>query len=158
REQRRAHLLVHIAAKARTGRLGRSPAAFLGPGDCLLAISFSGRTRAIVDAASRAEKAGATVIALTCTAKSPLLRHTGIALVADAHKGKFKAEWPLRTAMASVARAFCLYAADQLSEEELGSRRATWTSGRFGLRYEDTKHNATSVRRVHSLDSLGPNR
>ncbi|HLF76026.1 MAG TPA: MurR/RpiR family transcriptional regulator [Dehalococcoidia bacterium] len=132
-------------------------AAFLGPGDCLLAISFSGRTRAIVDAASRASQSGATVITLTCNARSPLLRHTRIALVADAHKGKFKAEWPLRTAMASVARSFCLYAADQLTEEELGSRRATWTSGRFGLRYEDSKHNTTSVRRVHSLDGLkGP--
>ncbi|HLG11703.1 MAG TPA: MurR/RpiR family transcriptional regulator, partial [Dehalococcoidia bacterium] len=74
-------------------------AAFLGEGDCLIAISVSGRTRPIVDAASRAADAGATVIAMTCNARSPILKQATIQLVVDAQKGKFDAEWPLRTAL-----------------------------------------------------------
>jgi hypothetical protein len=61
-------------------------AAFVGPGDCLVAVSFSGRTRATVDAAARASKAGATVIVITCNRRGPILRHAGIAIVLDARQ------------------------------------------------------------------------
>jgi RpiR family transcriptional regulator, carbohydrate utilization regulator len=113
-------------------------AAFIGPGDCLIAVSFSGKTRAIVDAASRASHAGATVIALTCSANSPLIQSASLALMLDARRGKFTTEWPLRTAMVAVGRALMLYVADQLSEGDLNHRRSTWSSGRFGLRYQET--------------------
>lgn len=113
-------------------------AAFMGAGDCLLAISFSGRTRATVDAASRAAKGGATVIALTCNQHSPLLRHAAIPIVVDARETHISAEWPLRTAMLAVVRALSLYVADEFSVDELGARRSTWASGRFGMRYESS--------------------
>lgn len=112
-------------------------AAFVGPGDVLLAVSFSGRTRATVDAAARASKAGATVIVLTCNRRGPLLRHASVAIVLDARQARTEVEWPLRTAMLAVARSLSLYVADEFSQEELGNRRGTWASGRFGLRYDD---------------------
>jgi DNA-binding MurR/RpiR family transcriptional regulator len=110
-------------------------AAFLGEGDCLIAISVSGRTRPIVDAANRASAAGATVIAMTCNARSPILKQASIQLVVDAQKGKFEAEWPLRTALVAVARALITYMAQHLPQDELNQRRSTWSSARFGLRY-----------------------
>jgi len=110
-------------------------AAFLGEGDCLIAISVSGRTRPIVDAASRAADAGATVIAMTCNARSPILKQATIQLVVDAQKGKFDAEWPLRTALGAVGRALITHMSQHVPQEELNQRRSTWSSGRFGLRY-----------------------
>jgi len=57
-------------------------------------------------------------------------------VVLDAGRGKFKAEWPSRTAMTAVARAITLTVADQMPADELRHRRLTWTSGRFGIRYD----------------------
>jgi DNA-binding MurR/RpiR family transcriptional regulator len=108
-------------------------AGFLTEQDCLVAISVSGKTRPIVDAAARAAGNGCPVIALCGSNRAPLLRHTGIALVIDAQKGKFE-EPPIRTALIAVSRALTRYVADQLPEEELQRRRGTWSSGRFGLR------------------------
>jgi DNA-binding MurR/RpiR family transcriptional regulator len=110
-------------------------AAFLNEQDCLIAISVSGKTRPIVDAAARAAASGATVIALCGTSRAPLLRHAGLSLVIDALKGRFQ-EAPIRTAMLAVSRALVQYVADQLPQDELRKRRGTWSSGRFGLRYE----------------------
>jgi DNA-binding MurR/RpiR family transcriptional regulator len=112
-------------------------AAFLERGDVLLAISYSGRTRSIVDAADRALDAGASVLTFTCNARSTLARRSTIALVADASRGKFGAEWPFRTAMIAVARAMTLAIADHLPADELARRRSTWTSGRLGIRYTE---------------------
>jgi DNA-binding MurR/RpiR family transcriptional regulator len=110
-------------------------AAFLDEGDCLIAISVSGRTRPIVDAAARAAAAGATVIALTCDAKSPILKHATIPLVLDGGKGKFDAEWPLRTALVAVSRALITYLTHHLPQEDLNRRRSKWSSARSGIRY-----------------------
>jgi DNA-binding MurR/RpiR family transcriptional regulator len=112
-------------------------AAFLRQGDVLLAISYSGRTRSVVDAAGRALDAGATIVCLTCSARSMLTRRSTIALVADASLGRFGAEWPMRTAMIAVARTITLAVSDYLPAEELAHRRSTWTSGRLGMRYSD---------------------
>lgn len=113
-------------------------AAFVGPGDCLIAISYSGLTRATVDAAARAANGGATVIVLTCNRRGPLLRHASIATLLDARQTRLDAEWPLRTAMLAVTRALSLYVADEFSQDELQSRRGAWASGRFNMRYEDS--------------------
>jgi DNA-binding MurR/RpiR family transcriptional regulator len=112
-------------------------AGFIGPGDVLVAVSFSGRTRATVDAAARAAKAGATVVALTCNRRGPILRHTSIAILLDARQARVDSEWPMRTAMLAVARSLSMYVADEFSQDELGSRRSTWASARFGMRYDD---------------------
>jgi DNA-binding MurR/RpiR family transcriptional regulator len=112
-------------------------AAFLEAGDCLLAISFSGRTRATVDAAERAARGGASVIVLSCNRHGPLLRHATVRLVIDARSHRIDSEWPMRTAMLAVTRALTLYVADEFSQDELGLRRSTWASGRFGMRYDD---------------------
>ena len=111
--------------------------AFLTHGDCLLVISYSGRTRATVDAAERAARGGATVITLTCNRRGPVLRHTGIPLIIDARANRLEAEWPLRTAMLAVTRSLSLHVADEFSQDELLARRSTWASGRYGMRYAD---------------------
>jgi DNA-binding MurR/RpiR family transcriptional regulator len=72
---------------------------------------------------------------MTCNARSPMLKHAAIQLVVDAQKGKFEAEWPLRTALVAVSRALITYMTQHLPQEELNQRRSTWSSGRFGLRY-----------------------
>ena len=110
-------------------------AGFLTEQDCLIAVSASGKTRPIVDAAARAAASGATVIALCGSSRAPLLRHAGISLVIDAQKGKFQ-EAPIRTAMLAVSRGLVQYVADQLPQDELRKRRGTWSSARFGLRYQ----------------------
>ena len=110
-------------------------AGFLTEHDCLIAISASGKTRPIVDAAMRAAAGGATVIALCGSSRAPLLKHASLALVIDAQKGKFL-EGPIRTAMLAVSRALTLYVTDHVPQDELRKRRGTWSSGRFNLRYE----------------------
>lgn len=109
-------------------------AALLGQDDVLVAISFSGRTRGTVDAATRAKESGATIVSLTCSRKSPLLEVTDIPIVLDAGGGR-PDEWPMRTALFAIARAITLEVADQLRPAELNRRRARWSSGRFGIRY-----------------------
>ena len=111
-------------------------AAFLGPADALIAVSFSGRTRTVVDAAARAAESEATVVALTCNQRSPLTTSATVPLVLDAGKGKFAAEWPLRTALMAVSRALVMSVADCIPVADLQRNRARWTSGRFGMRYE----------------------
>lgn len=110
-------------------------AALLGQEDVLVAISFSGRTRGTVDAAARAREAGATVLALTCATRSPLLAQADLAVVLN---GAGREEWPLRTGLFAVARALTLEVADHLRPAELQRRRARWSSGRFGIRYDST--------------------
>jgi RpiR family carbohydrate utilization transcriptional regulator len=61
-------------------------ASLLGPGDCLVVVSNSGRTRDLMDASDIARKNGATVIALTATA-SPLASAAHIHLAADHPEG-----------------------------------------------------------------------
>jgi len=111
-------------------------ATFVGPSDALVAVSFSGRTRSVADAAERASESGAMVVALTCNARSPLVKSAGVALCVDATKGRFAAEWPLRTALMAVARAVVMSVSEYIPAEDLQRRRASWTSGRFGMRYD----------------------
>ena len=59
-----------------------------------------------------------------------------MSLVLDAGKGKFAAEWPLRTALMAVSRALVMSVADCIRVADLQRNRARWTSGRFGMRYE----------------------
>ena len=61
-------------------------ATLLGPGDCLVIISNSGRTRDLMDAADIARKNGATTIAITASG-SPLANTCHIHLSADHPEG-----------------------------------------------------------------------
>jgi RpiR family carbohydrate utilization transcriptional regulator len=61
-------------------------ASLLGPGDCLVIVSNSGRTRDLMDAADIARKHGATVITIT-TSGSPLALAGHIQLAADHPEG-----------------------------------------------------------------------
>ncbi len=61
-------------------------ASLLGPGDCLVIVSNSGRTRDLMDAADIARKHGATVICIT-TSGSPLAQTSHIHLAADHPEG-----------------------------------------------------------------------
>lgn len=68
------------------GHMQVMSASLLGPGDCVVVISNSGRTRDLMDAASIAGKKGATTIVITATA-SPLAAAGQIHLAADHPEG-----------------------------------------------------------------------
>jgi RpiR family transcriptional regulator, carbohydrate utilization regulator len=68
------------------GHMQVMSASLLGPGDCLVIISNSGRTRDLMDAADIARKHGATVITIT-TSGSPLATASHIHLAADHPEG-----------------------------------------------------------------------
>ncbi|MFT4219841.1 MAG: MurR/RpiR family transcriptional regulator [Microbacterium sp.] len=61
-------------------------AALLGPGDLVVAISFSGETRTIVAMAQRARTAGAAVIAVTGNRESHLAKAADVVLQSVSHE------------------------------------------------------------------------
>ncbi|MCJ7799112.1 MAG: SIS domain-containing protein, partial [Polaromonas sp.] len=68
------------------GHMQVMSASLLGPGDCVVVISNSGRTRDLMDACDIAHKNGATTIVITATA-SPLAKAGHIHLAADHPEG-----------------------------------------------------------------------
>lgn len=68
------------------GHMQVMSASLLGPGDCVVIISNSGRTRDLMDAADIARKHGATVITITASG-SPLAIADHIHLAADHPEG-----------------------------------------------------------------------
>jgi len=68
------------------GHMQVMSASLLGPGDCVVIISNSGRTRDLMDAADIARKHGATVITITASG-SPLATAGHIHLAADHPEG-----------------------------------------------------------------------
>lgn len=68
------------------GHMQVMSATLLGPGDCAVIISNSGRTRDLMDAADIARKNGATTIAITASG-SPLASACHIHLAADHPEG-----------------------------------------------------------------------
>jgi RpiR family carbohydrate utilization transcriptional regulator len=76
---------VHTIAHS-DGHMQVMSATLLGPGDCLVVISNSGRTRDLMDACDIARKNGATTIVLTATG-SPLASGGHIHLAADHPEG-----------------------------------------------------------------------
>jgi RpiR family carbohydrate utilization transcriptional regulator len=68
------------------GHMQVMSASLLGPGDCVVVISNSGRTRDLMDACDIARKNGATTIVITATA-SPLAAAGNIHLAADHPEG-----------------------------------------------------------------------
>ena len=68
------------------GHMQVMSASLLGPGDCVVVISNSGRTRDLMDACDIARKNGATTIVITATA-SPLAAAGQIHLAADHPEG-----------------------------------------------------------------------
>ena len=68
------------------GHMQVMSASLLGPGDCVVVISNSGRTRDLMDACDIARKNGATTIVITATA-SPLAAAGQIHLSADHPEG-----------------------------------------------------------------------
>jgi len=68
------------------GHMQVMSASLLGPGDCVVVISNSGRTRDLMDACDIAQKNGATTIVITATG-SPLAAAGHIHLAADHPEG-----------------------------------------------------------------------
>jgi RpiR family carbohydrate utilization transcriptional regulator len=68
------------------GHMQVMSASLMGPGDCLVVISNSGRTRDLMDACDIARKNGATTIVIT-TSGSPLAMAGHIHLAADHPEG-----------------------------------------------------------------------
>ncbi|MBX3609754.1 MAG: SIS domain-containing protein [Hydrogenophaga sp.] len=68
------------------GHMQVMSASLLGPGDCVVIVSNSGRTRDLMDAADIARKHGATVITITASG-SPLAQAGHIHLAADHPEG-----------------------------------------------------------------------
>ena len=76
---------VHSIAYS-DGHMQVMSASLLGPGDCVVVISNSGRTRDLMDACDIARKNGATTIVITATG-SPLAAAGNIHLAADHPEG-----------------------------------------------------------------------
>ncbi|HSW16637.1 MAG TPA: SIS domain-containing protein [Ramlibacter sp.] len=76
---------VHTAALS-DGHLQVMSATLLGPGDCLVVISNSGRTRDLIDASDIARRNGATTIVITASG-SPMAAAGHIHLAADHPEG-----------------------------------------------------------------------
>ena len=76
---------VHTVAYS-DGHMQVMSASMLGPGDCVVVISNSGRTRDLMDACDIARKNGATTIVITSTG-SPLASAGHIHLAADHPEG-----------------------------------------------------------------------
>ena len=76
---------VHTVAYS-DGHMQVMSASMLGPGDCVVVISNSGRTRDLIDACDIARKNGATTIVITSTG-SPLAAAAHIHLAADHPEG-----------------------------------------------------------------------
>ncbi|MDQ3270613.1 MAG: SIS domain-containing protein, partial [Pseudomonadota bacterium] len=76
---------VHAIAYS-DGHMQVMSASMLGPGDCVVIISNSGRTRDLMDAESIARKNGATTIVITASG-SPLASAAHIHLAADHPEG-----------------------------------------------------------------------
>jgi RpiR family carbohydrate utilization transcriptional regulator len=76
---------VHAIAYS-DGHMQVMSASMLGPGDCVVIISNSGRTRDLMDAADIARKRGATTIVITASG-SPLASTGHIHLAADHPEG-----------------------------------------------------------------------
>lgn len=92
-------------------------AALLGPGDVVLVISHTGRTREVVATARRASEAGATVIALTSFLRSPLLGHADIHLVTAVREATSRVEaMAARTAHLAIIDTLYVALALRLSE------------------------------------------
>jgi RpiR family carbohydrate utilization transcriptional regulator len=116
-------------------------AGFLVEGDVMLALSYSGRSKGVVDAAERAHRGGAQVLAVTCNAKAPLLHHASAELVVDVRQmRRVESEWVVRTALFGLMNALLLDTLDRAGEDERGTQRRTWASGRYGMRYSDAGH------------------
>ena len=83
---------VGVVCRPRTeGHAALVSAAGLGPGDVLVAVSHSGRTADVVGAAREAAARGATVVALTSTAASPLTAVATHVLLAAGRETAYRA-------------------------------------------------------------------
>ncbi|NIZ91260.1 MurR/RpiR family transcriptional regulator [Kineococcus rubinsiae] len=83
---------VGVVCRPRTeGHAALVSAAGLGPGDVLVAVSHSGRTADVVGAAREAAARGATVVALTSTAASPLTAAASHVLLAAGRETAYRA-------------------------------------------------------------------
>jgi DNA-binding MurR/RpiR family transcriptional regulator len=116
-------------------------AALLGPADVVVGVSHSGATADVLDPVTLAASRGATTIALTNFAGSPLARAAGVTLTTAAR------EMPLRSAatasrIAQLAVVDCLFVGvAQLSYDAAGEAlRGTWAAvgGRRLPRRKDT--------------------
>jgi RpiR family transcriptional regulator, repressor of rpiB and als operon len=83
-----AHQFLRIGVRVSVfddAQLMLMSAALLRPGDVVMALSHSGQTAAVVEAARQARQNGAQLIALTNRADSPLGRQSDVALCANLH-------------------------------------------------------------------------
>ncbi len=96
--------VIAVDAQYRLSQLGLWAAAYTdilfmnvsasnaGPEDVVLAISHSGRTKAVVDAVRTAKKGGATVLSLTSFADSPLYRESDLSVAVYADESNYPVE------------------------------------------------------------------
>jgi DNA-binding MurR/RpiR family transcriptional regulator len=89
------------------GHMQAIRAATLSARDVMVAISFSGSTREILDAAARAQGAGATLVAITNYPRSPLADAAGFVLCASRWEEVLAAEIGSRLAFHFLVEALC---------------------------------------------------
>jgi len=82
-------------------------ASALGPGDVLVAVSFSGATREVLDAVAQAKAGGATVVAITNYPRSPLADAATLSLAATLWEEVMEAEIGSRLSFCFIVEVLC---------------------------------------------------
>lgn len=74
----------------RDAHILKMSAALVKPGDVVFGISTSGSTKDLVDAMQTAKQNGATIVCLTCHARSPITHYADIVLLAPSNEMPFQ--------------------------------------------------------------------
>jgi 6-phospho-3-hexuloisomerase len=130
--QMAAMRLMHLGLRVHVAGEVTAPA--IGAGDLLIAVSGSGTTGSVVGAADTAKKVGASVLAVTTAADSPLAQRADVVLVLPAadkqdHSGSVTRQYAGSLFEQSVLLAFdalfqALWSNEDQSAERLWERHA----------------------------------
>ena len=130
--QMAAMRLMHLGLRVHVAGEVTAPA--IGAGDLLIAVSGSGTTGSVVGAADTAKKVGASVLAVTTAADSPLAQRAEVVLVLPAadkqdHSGSVTRQYAGSLFEQSVLLAFdalfqALWSNEDQSAERLWERHA----------------------------------
>jgi len=111
-----------------------SRTAALGPGDTVVAISHSGRTREVVLAAEEARRRGAFVVGITQFGQQPLVAHCDVALFTSSRETAFRSE-AMASRIAQLVIVDSLFVAVAMSRyEEVSDRLDAARSASASLR------------------------
>ena len=117
--------LMQIGLEAHVTGDATTPA--IAPGDLLIALSGSGRTETVVNLARKAKGFGASVLAITSSAGTPLAALADVVVIVPSGSVKTDVTTPTRLPLANAleqAMAICLDCVGAMLAEQLGQDNA----------------------------------